>query len=63
MSKHIYRYLQYVSTLDAYRSKGGGYYHLRRDDGKKVKVSQRRLNQLRDEGRLLERDDPRPLCT
>jgi hypothetical protein len=58
MTKHTYTYLQFVSNLPGYRTKGGGYYKLRRDDGKLVRgVSRKRFNQLVDENRVvLEKD-------
>lgn len=49
MTLHVYRYLQTVKSDRGHKTK------LRRDDGKIVRVSRKRLNQLADDGRLVER--------
>jgi hypothetical protein len=60
MTKYTYHYLSASYAVDAYRRRagyGGAVYRLRRSDGKLVKVSNKRLGQLRDEGRLSLRDE------
>jgi hypothetical protein len=50
--KHTYDYRQFLQNLPDFRSKGGGVFLLKRDDGKKVKVSRKRYYQLENEGRI-----------
>ena len=51
MTKHTYHYRSPVAT------DRGTVHRLRRDDGKLVKVSKKRMNKLRSEGRLVLRSE------